>query len=86
MNYKTGGINMKQVRIILSREAKEVYEYLNSQSQFSKHERMILKAVRQKADLIKSNIHYGDPIRKSLIPKEYIEKYKVTNLFRVLKF
>ena len=29
------------------------------------------------------NPHYGDPIAKNLIPKEYILKYGITNLFRV---
>ncbi len=33
--------------------------------------------------MIKSNPHYGNPISKKLIPKEYEEKYEITNLFRV---
>jgi hypothetical protein len=33
--------------------------------------------------IIKSNPHYGDPIAKSHIPKEYLVKYEITNLFRV---
>ena len=74
---------MKEVKIILSPEAREVYKYLNQESLNSKTERMILKAVRQKAELIKLNPHYGNPIAKKLIPREYKEKYRVTNLFRV---
>jgi len=74
---------MKIVKIILSPEAKEVYKYLNEQAPNSKTERMILKAIKQKSYLIKLNPHYGDPISKKLIPKEYIEKYKITNLFRI---
>ena len=74
---------MKHVRIILSKEAKEVFEYLNRESNTSKVERSILNAVKQKSDLIKENPHYGNPIKKSLIPKEYVDKYEVTNLFRV---
>jgi len=31
----------------------------------------------------KLNFHYGDPVAKNKIPKEYIQKYGVTNLFRV---
>ena len=31
----------------------------------------------------KANPHYGDPMAKKLIPKEYVTKYGVTNLFRV---
>ena len=74
---------MKQVKVILSPEAKEVFEYLNKESNTSKIEKSILNAVKQKSDLIKANPHYGNPIKKSLIPREYIEKYEITNLFRV---
>ena len=74
---------MKIIRIKLSREAEEVYNYLNKEATTSKTERMILKSVDKKSELIKANPHYGDPIAKRLIPVEYIQKYGVTNLFRV---
>ncbi len=74
---------MKKVTIILSSEAREVYEYLSKESSNSKTERMILNSIKQKSELIKINPHYGNPILKRLIPKEYKEKYNVTNLFRV---
>ena len=74
---------MKIIRVILSPEAEEVYKYLNAQSQNSKTERMIFNSVNKKIELIKSNYHYGEPIAKNLIPSEYIEKYGITNLFRV---
>ena len=74
---------MKIVKVILSPEAEEVYKYINKESESTKGERMLLKAINQKIELIKANPHYGDPIAKGLIPKEYIQKYKITNLFRV---
>ena len=74
---------MKTVRVTLSPEAEEVYKKLNQEADSSKQSRMILKAINQKKDLIKSNIHYGDPIAKNLIPEEYKKKYGTTNLFRV---
>ena len=74
---------MKPVKIILSPEAEEVYKKLNSEAENNKQSRMILKAVNHKTDLIKANIHYGDPIAKNLIPEEYKKKYAITNLFRV---
>jgi len=74
---------MKHVRITLSPEAKKVFEYLNKNSNNSKIEKSILNAVKQKSDLIRVNPHYGDPIKKSLIPKEYIVKYNISNLFRI---
>jgi len=74
---------MKIVKVKLSEEAREVFEYLNAQSEKSKIEKSILNSIKQKAELIKSNFQYGDPIAKALIPKEYIQKYGITNLFRV---
>jgi hypothetical protein len=74
---------MKTVKVILSPEAEEVYNYLNEQAPHSKTENTILNAIRKKIELVKANVHYGDPIAKNLIPEEYKTKYGVTNLFRV---
>lgn len=74
---------MKAVRVILSPEAEETYKYLNEAAKTSKIERSILNAVKNKTELIKSNIHYGDGIAKNLIPNEYKINYGITNLFRV---
>ncbi len=73
----------KEVNVILSPEAEEVYKYLNIEAQTSKIDRSILNSINQKIELIKENPHYGDPVSKKLIPEEYKEKYGVTNLFRV---
>jgi hypothetical protein len=72
----------KTVRIIFSPEAEEVYTYLNENVN-SKTENMILNALNKKVELVKANVHFGEQIAKKLIPKEYIEKYGVNNLFRV---
>jgi hypothetical protein len=74
---------LKRVRVILSSEAEEVYSHLNQESVHSKIEKTILTAIKKKVELIKQNKHYGEPISKKLIPKEYITKYNVTNLFWV---
>src|SRR4030042_582456 len=74
---------MKKVRIILSPEAEEVYNYLNKEAPNSKIENTILNAFNKKKELIKSNPHYGDPVSKNLIPQEYKDRYGITNLFRV---
>ncbi|MBN2368371.1 hypothetical protein JXC34_05115 [Candidatus Woesearchaeota archaeon] len=73
----------KQVKLILSKEAEEVYKYLVEQAPTSKNERAILNALEKKIELIKANIHYGNPIEKDKIPGEYIINYDVRNLFRV---
>ncbi|MEK6940282.1 MAG: hypothetical protein AABW49_00060 [Nanoarchaeota archaeon] len=74
---------MKIVRLKLSPEAEEVYKHLNEEAPTSKTERMILKAVNQKVELIKSNPHFGNPISKNKIPVGYQQKYGIRNLFRV---
>lgn len=74
---------MKNVRLILSPEAKEVYEYLNREAPTSKTERTILNSIKQKIEFIKANPHYGKPISKNKIPREYKLKYGNINLFRV---
>jgi hypothetical protein len=61
----------KKVRVIFSPEAEGVYKYLNEVSPSSKTERMILNAVNKKVELVKINKHYGDPIAKKKIPREY---------------
>ena len=73
---------MKRIRVILSLDAKEVYDHLKEEAPRCKIERTILNAVTNKIEIIKSNPHYGDPIAKSLIPKEYVDKYEISNLFR----
>jgi hypothetical protein len=74
---------MKEIRIIFSPEAEEVYNLLNSKAGASKSERMLLNAIHNKIDLIKSDIHYGNPVAKNLIPEEYRLRYGITNLFRI---
>lgn len=74
---------MRWIRVILSSEAEKVYRKLNEEAELNKQSKMILKAVNQKIELIKANIHYGNPIAKNLIPEEYKQKYSMTNLFRV---
>lgn len=74
---------MKNVKVILSEEARKVYAYLNSKAEDSKTERMILKSIGEKIEFIKQNIHYGNPIARNLIPDEFKVKYSIKNLFRV---
>ena len=74
---------MRKIRVILSSDAKEVYNHLKEEAPKSKTDRTLLNTITKKIEIIKSNPHYGDPIAKSLIPKEYIHKYEISNLFRV---
>ncbi len=74
---------MKSVRVILTPEAADAYHKFTEKASDSKQEEVILNAFIQKVDLLKENIHYGQPIAKKLIPAEYKTKYEITNLFRV---
>lgn len=75
--------SMKKNRVILSEDAREVYNYLKENAPNAKTERALFKAVTNKIELLKSNIHYGQSIAKQKIPQAYIEKYEINNLFRV---
>lgn len=74
---------MKRVRVILSDEADAAYAELKARAISSKIDRSILKSIDQKKDCIKANPQYGEPVPKYLIPRIYIVKYGVTNLFWV---
>ena len=63
---------MKNVKVILSPEAREIYEYLNKEALISKTERSIFKAIHQKIELIKQNPHYGSPVAKNLSQKNIL--------------
>lgn len=80
----------KPVRVILIDEAEKEFKRLNDivglqlkNGKENTDEIQLLKSIRQKIDFIKSNPFYGDNIQKELIPDEYIDKYNVSNLFRV---
>ncbi|MBS3071466.1 hypothetical protein J4408_00590 [Candidatus Pacearchaeota archaeon] len=76
----------KPVRVILLDQAKEEYHRLNEivgrQLERGKNhteEMQLLNSIKQKIELVKSNLFYGDNIKENLIPK----KYQVSNLWRV---
>lgn len=74
---------MKIATIKFSNEAKKSFILLIQKSINSKQEKTLLRAILKKSEFIKQDDHYGDAIAKKLIPREYKEKYNVTNLFRV---
>jgi len=74
---------VKSVRVVLSPAAGEVYAALVAEASTSKRAQSILKAIGDKTALIKANRHYGDAIAKRLIPREFVQEYAVSNLFRV---
>ncbi|SRR3989344_5272324 len=74
---------MKKVDVTLSSEAKTIYLWLKKRAESSKIERSILNAIDYKIGFIRADPHYGNPVAKRLIPKEYLLKYDIDNLFRI---
>lgn len=73
---------MKPVRIIFSPEAEEAYNKLKETAD-SKIEKSILNSIDKKKELIRANIHYGEPVDKNKISEEYKIRYDVKNMFWV---
>ncbi len=74
---------MKPVQVVLSPKAAAAYTLLEQEATRHKPMHSIVHAIRRKAELIKSNPHYGEPLAKRLIPAVFVQKYGATNLFRV---
>jgi mRNA-degrading endonuclease RelE of RelBE toxin-antitoxin system len=71
---------MKDVRVVLSPNAAEIYTKLKESNE--KLDKSILNSFLEKVEILKTNVHYGDPVAKKLIPKEYVKFYEIKNLFR----
>ena len=80
----------KQTRIIFGEDAREQFEELNKKAgeellkgiTKSDHQ-ILLNSIKQKIEFLRDNPQYGIHIPKDRIPKEYIEKYEVNNLWKV---
>ncbi len=80
----------KPVRVIITGDAKEEFEELNKAVaeeitkgvEKSEHQ-TLLRSIKQKIDLLKENPEQGIHISKNKIPKEYIIRYDVNNLWKV---
>jgi len=69
------------IAIRFSHEAKEVFDFFRSNP--NKENRMLFDALSKKLDLLRNDPHYGNPIKKQLIPEYYRSKYHANNLFRI---
>ncbi|HOZ35671.1 MAG TPA: hypothetical protein PLK55_01640 [archaeon] len=73
----------KKVTVLYSKPVEETLTFLEQTKENNKISKSIYNSFLRKIELIKSNPGYGDNIPKPQIPKEYIEKYKINNLFRL---
>ena len=80
----------KPVRVIITEEAEQEYNELNQTVKKEKSEgiqsseyQTLLNSINQKIDFLKKDPQYGIHIPKNRIPKEYIIKYNVNNLWKI---
>ena len=82
--------NDKEVRVILSDEASEVYEELNkivgeeiTKGVESSFHQTLLRSIKRVIGRLKDNPFAGDQVRKSLMPPKYIVSHDVKNTWRI---
>lgn len=80
----------KPTKVIITGEAKEEFDKLNkvvgeeiSQGITKSDHQQLLNSINQKVDLLRDNPEYGSHIQKDRIPKIYIKKYDISNLWKV---
>ncbi len=80
----------KEIRVVLSEDAYEEYAELNKvvgeetqRGVESSVHQSILISIKRVRDLLKTNPFTGEQVKKSLMPKQYVEKYDLTNLWRI---
>ena len=72
---------MKPVRVKYAPGFEAELEALRTSE--DKFNQQLLKAIEREKDNIKADPHRGIQVQKKLIPNEYIEKYGLTNLWKV---
>ena len=70
----------KEIRILLKGQGKDAYLKLKKRNDGDA--KTLLNSFDRMKNILKDNPQYGDPIKKSLIPKEFI-KQGIKNLYRV---
>ena len=80
----------KPTKVIITGAAKEEFDYLNKvvgeeiKKGITKSDHQTLfKSIKQKIELLRNNPQYGIHIPKNKIPREYIKKYGVNNLWKI---
>ncbi len=71
----------RTAEVVLSESASKSLQMLESSTE--KELKAVLKSFWRKVSLLKGSPQYGKPIKKELIPKHYVRKYSVTNLWKV---
>lgn len=75
--------SMKPVRVKYAPVFEEALAALRVSAMENKFNRQLLKAVEREKENIRVNPHRGTQVQKQLIPKEYVTRYGVTNLWKI---
>jgi mRNA-degrading endonuclease RelE of RelBE toxin-antitoxin system len=89
-SHKSLTFKGKPVKVVITDIAKDEFDALNlvvdaeiaTGITRSDHQ-TLLNSIKQKVELLKANPQYGTHIQKDRIPKEYIARYSVSNLWKV---
>jgi len=80
----------KDVKVIIGGDAKEEFEDLNkkvgeeiSKGITSSEHQTLLNAIKQKIEFLRDNPEFGIHIPKDRIPKDYITRFEVNNLWKI---
>ena len=80
----------KPTKVIITGGAKEEFDDLNKvvgdeikKGITSSDHQTLLNSIKQKIELLRNNPEFGVHIPKDRIPKEYVRKYDVNNLWKV---
>ncbi len=80
----------KPVRVVITGRALESFEELNKITQdetvkgiTNSEYQTLFNSIKEKIDFLKENPQYGTHISKNKIPKEYVNLYGVTNLWKL---
>ena len=79
----------KPVKVVITGDAEEEFNKLNEvvgeeirRGVKSSDHQTLLNAIKQRIEFLKANPQYGIHISKEKIPKEYILKYDVNNIWK----
>src|SRR3989344_2177656 len=80
----------KEVKVILSEEANNVYDELNKivgdeikKRIDSSFHQTLLRSIKRVIETLRDNPFAGDQVRRILMPRKYIIKYDVKNVWRI---
>lgn len=80
----------KPVKVIITGEAKEEFDKLNkivgeeiSKGITGSDHQTLFNSIKQKIEFLKENPEYGIHVPKNKIPREYLIKYDINNLWKV---